>query len=327
MKNKTEFEKYSEQVAEQREHNAEIQRTRVGGLGGSDADMLMRVGRNGMGALTATDMKRLSVMLGISQQEQWCGNAYTNAGHAFEDYMEQRMPVGKNERLTREEYIEQPLARNFKTFAHADFTTRVGRAKKAFNVLECKYVQKDTEKVAQEYAAQLQWYYILGAEAVVLVHGRGEVNPFDPEQVEATMLNIERNEDICRDIMAGVKAIDDAIEDGWKPITPEKQHVGDTSQTVQRAFETLQRCKQQREQLDEEETAAKAVIASYMEDFACSSIFADNGDAVTMTKASTSRTFDGAKLLKMHPEFDTDEFYKTVNRKASIAFKAAKIKE
>lgn len=327
MENKTEFEQYAAQVAEQQEHNAEIQRTRVGGLGGSDADMLMRVGRNGMAALTATDMKRLAVMMGMAAQEQWGGNVYTNAGHAFEDYAETRLPVGKNVRVAREEYIEQLIAKNFKTFAHADFTTRTGRQKKAFNVVECKYVQKDTDKVAQEYAAQLQWYYILGAQGVTLLHGRGAVDPFDPDMVEATAVNIERNDDICRDIMAGVKALDTAISDGWKPITPEKQHVGETSQTVQRAFETLQRCKVQREALDAEETAAKAVIASYMEDFACSSIFADNGDAVTMTKASTSRTFDGAKLLKAHPEFDTDEFYKTVNRKASISFKAAKVAE
>lgn len=327
METKNDFEQYTAQVAEQQEHNAEIQRTRVGGLGGSDADMLMRIGRNGMAALTATDMKRLAVMMGMAQQEQWGGNVYTNAGHAFEDYAEQFLPTGKNVRVTREEYIEQLIARNFKTFAHADFTTRTGRAKKAFNVIECKYVQKDTDKVAQEYAAQLQWYYLLGAKSVTLLHGRGAVDPFDPDEVEATAMEIKRNDDICRDIMAGVKTLDNAISDGWKPITPGKQHISDTSQTVQSAFATLQWCKAQREQLDAEETAAKAVIASYMEDFACSSIFADNGDAVTMTKASTSRTFDGAKLLKAHPEFDTDEFYKTVNRKASISFKPAKVKE
>lgn len=327
MENKNEFDQYTAQVAEQQEHNAEIQRTRVGGLGGSDADMLMRIGRNGMAALTATDMKRLAVMMGIAPQDQWGGNVYTNAGHAFEDYAEQHMPVGEKVRVNREEYIERSLARNFKTFAHADFTTRTGRAKKTFGVIECKYVQKDTDKVVQEYAAQLQYYYVMGAQDVTLLHGRGEVDPFVPEKVEATAVNIERNDDICRDIMAGIKTLDAAISDGWKPITPEKQHVGSTSQTVQRAFETLQRCKAQREALDAEETAAKAVIASYMEDFACSSIFADNGDSVTMTKASTSRTFDGAKLLKAHPEFDTDEFYKTVNRKASISFKAAKVDE
>ena len=325
MENKTEFDQYTKQVAEQQEHNAEIQRTRVGGLGGSDADMLMRVGYNGMSALTATDMKRLSVMMGISEQEQWGGNVYTNAGHAFEDYVEQRVPFGKVN-VVREEYIEKSIARNFKTFAHADFTTRSGRAKKIFNVVECKFVQKDTDKVAQEYAAQLQWYYILGAQSVILVHGRGPVDPFNPDEVEAAHMKIERDDEICQCILRGLDLIDVAISAGWKPITPEKQHVADTSVTVQKAFEQLQRCKKMRDEIDEIETAAKAVLASYMEDFACSSIFADNGDAVSITKASTSRTFDGAKFLKAHPEFDTDEYYKTVNRKASISFKPAKVK-
>lgn len=321
------FEKYTAQVAEKQEHNAEIQRTRIGGLGGSDADMLMRIGRNGLAAITNTDMKRLAVMMGISAPEQFGGNIYTNAGHDFEDYAEKVLNFGENVTMQREEYLEKPLASNFKTFAHADFTTRNKRANKAFSVVECKYVQKDSDKVQREYEAQLQWYYLLGAKNVFLYHGHGEVDPFDPEEVEAFLIAIEQNEDICRDIMAGVKELDRAIRDGWRPITPEKQHIEETSLTVQRAFETLQQCKQQREALDEEETAAKAVIASYMEGFACSSIFADNGDAVIMTKASTSRTFDGSKFLKAHPEFDTDEFYKTTTRKASISFKVAKIKE
>lgn len=323
MEPKTEFEQYTETSAQAREHNKEIQQTRIGGLGGSDAEMLLRIGRNGMSALTATDMKRLSVMMAIAEPEPFGGNIYTNAGHAFEDYAESVLPVGQTQ-LLREEKLEKKLARNFKTFAHADFTYRASAKSKLFDVVECKFVQKDTDKVAQEYMAQLQWYYIMGANTVTLYHGRGQVDPFDPETIDAVRYEIDRNDETCALILAGVKTLDKAISDGWKPITPDKQSIEDTSCTVRAAFERLRSIKAQQEQLAQEEAEAKAIVESYMMDFECSSIYDGEGNTVVMTKASSSRTFDSAKFLKAHPEYNTDEYYKTTNRKGSIQFKAAK---
>lgn len=323
---KTEFEQYTESKAAAQEHNQEIQNTRIGGLGGSDADMLLRIGRNGMSALTATDMKRLSVMMGISKPEPFGGNIYTNAGHAFEDYAESVMPTGQVI-ITREEKLEKKLAKNFSTFAHADFTLREVKGGKILDVVECKFVQKDTEKVAQEYQAQLQWYYIMGASSVTLYHGRGQVEPFDPDTIEAVNYDIDRNNELCAVILAGVKMLDQAISDGWKPITPDKQHIIEASATVQLAFHKLQSISIQKKQMEAEEAEAKAIIESYMIDFECSSIYDDFGNSVIMTKSSTSRTFDGAKFLKAHPEYNTDEYYKTSIRKASISYKAGKNQE
>lgn len=316
MEEKTGFEQHAQQVTTSQEHANEIQRTRVGGLGGSDADILLRIGRNGLGALSATDTKRLAVMMGMAEQEEWGGNLYTDAGHAFEDFISETAPLGDEVKMERETFIEKKLAKNFKTFAHADFTIKSGRA---FKVLECKYVQKDTDVVAAEYAAQLQWYYILGAKDVTLCHGAGAV-PFDSKQVTADLMQIERNEELCKLILAGLKTLDDAIADGWKPITPDKCAVEDASVTVQRAFETLARVKEQRTLLDKEEEDAKQIIMSYMRDMSYSSIFNDEHTA-TITRESVSRTFDKAKLFKVHPEFDTDEFYKQTTRKASLTFK------
>lgn len=316
MEEKTGFEQHAQQVATSQEHANEIQRTRVGGLGGSDVDILLRIGRNGLGALSATDTKRLAVMMGMAEQEEWGGNLYTDAGHAFEDFIAETAPLGDAVRMERETFIEKKLAKNFKTFAHADFTIKSGRA---FKVLECKYVQKDTDAVAAEYAAQLQWYYILGAKDVTLCHGAGAV-PFDSKQVTADLMQIERNEELCKLILAGLKTLDDAIADGWKPITPDKCAVEDTSVTVQRAFETLAKVKEQRILLDKEEEDAKQIIMSYMRDMSYSSIFNDEHSA-TIVRESVARTFDKAKLFKAHPEFDTDEFYKQTTRKASLTFK------
>lgn len=312
------FEQHAQQVSSAEEHAQEIQQTRIGGLGGSDADLLLRVGRNGLSALTATDMKRLSVMLGIAEQETWNGNAYTNAGHAFEDYVAETAAFGADVTMDRETYIEKTLARNFKTFAHADFTCKT-KGKRGFEVVECKYVQKDTDAVAKEYEAQLQWYYLLGAKSVCLLHGSGAV-PFDRDQVEVSVTSIERNDEICKAILAGVKMLDTAIADGWKPVVPDKLDIADASTPVQKAFATLERVKELREKLAEEETAAKAVLFEYMRDFSYSSVYNEHHSA-TFTKESVSRNFDKDKLFKAHPEFDCDEYYKQTKRSASISFK------
>lgn len=321
MENQNDFEKYTAAAAGALEHEQEIQNTRFGGLGGSDAGLLLRIGRNGMSAINNTDMIRLAVMMGYSMPDNFGGNVYTRAGHAFEEYVAETLQVPAKTKVQREEKLEQPLARNFKTFAHADFTTRTGRSKRTFDVIECKFVQKETDEVAEEYKAQLQWYYIMQANSVTLRHGTGNVEPF--EVLTDHQMLIERNEEIIRDIMAGVKILDEAISDGWKPIPPEKTHVDNTSNSVHAAFLTLQKCKQEKERLDAEEVQAKAVIESYMKDFACSSIFDDSGDQVTLTKESSSRSFDSKKLLKDHPEFDTDSYYKTITRKGGVTFKSS----
>lgn len=320
MKTKNEFEQYADKRAAAEEHQQEIQQSRIGGLGGSDADILLRIGRNGLQALSSTDTKRLAIMMGMAEQEQWGGNDYTRAGHDFEDFIEKTAPLGKD--VEREKLMSAKMARNFKTFAHADFVSHSnGQC-----VYECKYVQNDTESVAKEYKAQLQWYYILGASQVILMHGQGSI-PFDESKLECNAMEIERNTELCELILAGVKTLDKAIADGWKPVAPEKCPLEETSVTVQNAFTKLQSISVQKKQMDAEEAEAKAIIESYMNDFECSSIYDDFGNMVVMTKASTSRTFDSAKLLKAHPEFNTDEFYKTSNRKASISYKPGKNQE
>lgn len=201
-------------------HAQEIQQTRIGGLGGSDAAIVYKIGLNGLKALTNTDMKRLAVMTGKIEQDNWGGNAYTNAGHLFEDYAESVLPFdGPYE---REKVIEQKLAHNFKTFAHADF---VSYAKGTTNmiVIECKFVQEPTEKVAEKYSAQLQWYYALGAKNVMLYHGTGTVEPF--EVAECFTQFIERDENTIAILLNGIKILDEALSKGWEPDACEKSRI------------------------------------------------------------------------------------------------------
>ena len=52
-------------------HAQEIANTRKGGLGGSDAAMVLRIAERGLAGLTATDTRRLCVMIGTAEQPQF----------------------------------------------------------------------------------------------------------------------------------------------------------------------------------------------------------------------------------------------------------------
>ena len=314
---------FEQQVAEMQnaqEHAQEIRQTRIGGLGGSDAAILMKIGERGLSALTQTDSKRIAIMLGMAEQNDWGGNAYTNAGHMFEDYAERVLPFNAN--YKREEFIERKLARNFKTFAHADFTERnddLGLER--LTVIECKFVQGSTANTIGKYYAQLQWYYLLGADAVVLYHGTGTADPFEVFECEA--VQVERDEIAIRTLINGIKILDEALADGWKPENVEKIQIENTPEKVQDAFERWSAIQADKKELEAKENEVKAIIKEYLEDFSFTGIVAQ-GDVkhqVIYKRGGANLSFDSAKFLADHPEFDRPEFYKKTNIKSSVTFK------
>lgn len=301
--------------AQAQEHALEIQQTRVGGLGGSDAAMVLRIAERGLNGLSATDTKRLCVMLDKIAPDNWGGNAYTNAGHAFEDFAEQNLPWGKTG-YERERVMTAELAKNFKVFAHADFATPAGV------VIECKFVQKETPQVIAEYFAQLQWYYMLGAKDVRLYHGTGTAEPF--EVATGQVVEIERDEATISALIGGLKALDDALAAGWEPIVPDKIAIDDAPQMIRDAFQLLETVKEQESRIKADKEAAAKVLKEYMEGWGITGIVSagETKHQVTYTRASVSRTFDAAKFLKEHPEFnDVPAYWKQTTRSASVTFK------
>lgn len=294
-------------------HDEEIKNTRVGGLGGSDAALVLKVGMNGLAALSATDHKRLAIMLGLKTQEDWGGNAYTNAGHAFEDYAKHYLPFGEMT-VEREAVMQAEMARNFKVFAHADFLLN------GSTVIECKFAQGTTQSIATKYAAQLQWYYLLGASNVRLFHGIGSADPF--EVYETNLLIIERDEATIKALLNGLQILDEAIGSGWKPEVIEKCDLDVTPEIVQRAFCLLEKVKEKEKELAAEKEEAQQVLISYMCNFDFSSIRkAETKHTVTLTKAGVTKTFDTKKLAAEHPELDLGRYYKISQRSASLIFK------
>ena len=302
-------------------HAQEIANTRKGGLGGSDAAMVLRIAERGLAGLTATDMRRLCVMIGTAEQPQF-ETPYTNAGHAFEEYAEQVLPLASN--YEREKYIEKPLADQFKTFAHADFVADMIDEKGNLwsAVVECKYVQKPTAKVIETYFAQLQWYYMLGAQKVVLYHGTGAVDPFCVE--ECRLVPVERDDNTVEMLLQGIKIVNDALRVGWTPEVPDKMNVADAAELVQKAFVEMQAVKAEEAALKARKDRAAATLKEWCEAFALTGLYnvGEEKHQIIYTRATVGKTFDSAKFLAEHPEYkDVPEYWKETSRAASVTFK------
>ena len=162
------------------QHAKEIQSSRFGWFGGSDAKMLLDVYLKRRDFLTMSNTQRARFEVLMGWQQPRVGDLDTpciRAGHSFEDYMQDKIKGLKNAQcikgtLERERFLMGAQYNYFGTMAHADYT--IGDS-----VFELKYIYNTpTDKVAQRYECQLQWYYMLGADSVVLVHGEGCAEPF-----------------------------------------------------------------------------------------------------------------------------------------------------
>lgn len=166
-----------DQLTNAQTHAQEITGSRFGWFGGSDAKMLLDVylKRRTFATMSNTQRNRFDVLMGWQPTPSSFETPATRGGHYFEDYMQDKIKSLQNAitgTLEREKVLRGDLYHYFGTMAHADYT--IGG-----NVFELKYIYNTpTDKVAQRYECQLQWYYMLGAEAVVLVHGEGCAEPF-----------------------------------------------------------------------------------------------------------------------------------------------------
>ena len=71
-------------------HTQEIEATRIGGFGGSDAKLFYKIGLKGIESLSNTDKKRIRVAKGIDERKSISDTPAMAKGRAFEDWYAQR---------------------------------------------------------------------------------------------------------------------------------------------------------------------------------------------------------------------------------------------
>lgn len=309
-----------EQLSAAKAHAEEIKTSRVGGLGGSDAAMVLKIGRNGLQSLCNTDVKRLRVMLGLDEPCNFGGNAATEAGHSFEDYIDERLKMVYPLGFEREAKMGGEDFGSFKTFAHADYLVTKD------HVIECKFVQDTTQNVLAKYYAQLQWYYYLGADCVTLCHGVGNVEPF--KVVDYTFLDVPRDESAVEAIRNGLRLILEYCQNEQAGSAPVEVDMQAKQRKLVRKYFTRKR---KVDTMTAEMEQIKAELQAEMEAGNIAKVSgaldSTNTAVVTFRKGSTRRTLDTTKALAKYPELNEQgDLWKNTTAKSSLTIQIKETK-
>ena len=305
-------------MEEIKNHQQEIQSTRVGGFGGSDAAMFLRIAKKGgVEELSNTDRYRIAVAMGIKPYVPVSPTEAMNNGHIFEDSYA-RMLKDSIWAVDREvKLVAECQPANFRIFAHADFVINGKSAVKKFLIVhECKFIQdeeKTVDVVAETYKAQLQWYYMLGVvEYVDLIRGYG-----DPEYPSTQSLIIDKDESIIDSLKLGIRLLDEAISDGWVPEI-EEEYASAMSEKMQNIIHDYERLKFQKSAIDQKLEELQKQIVEYM---TIGNVAKINGILGTISRTADSivESFDSDKFKKENVKL-YNKYIKKSTRKGSLRY-------
>ena len=242
-------------------HQEEIQATRVGGFGGSDAKIFASIAKKGLENIGQTYLRRIAVAMGLVEYQAIPQTEAMAKGHEFEDRLEltyaclpETMQLERETKLELGEFWFSP--KDFKIFAHADFYIKSEK-----KVLEAKYIENidtTTFEVAEKYKYQLQWYYLLGAESVTLVRGYGE--EMQVEEMEIVVDNA-----IINELIAGIVELDKAISNGWQPTLLTDYSEEDIPEDVANSLTKINSLQREVDTLQKEIDTEKEYIKFWME--------------------------------------------------------------
>lgn len=303
---------------EQQQHQQEIETSRVGGFGGSDAAMFLRIAKKGgVEGLSNTDLYRIAVAMGIKPYAPVPVTEAMNNGHVFEESYAKMLEESGNTFDREVKLVAECQPTNFHIFAHADFVImgKIYNLIKNSIVNECKFIadeEKCIKEVAETYKAQLQWYYMLGVEYVELVRGYG-----DPMQPVIQRMVIDEDETIIDALKEGIRLLDEAISDGWVPEI-EEEYAAAMSEKMQNIIADYERLKFEKSALDQKLEELQAQIVEYMTIGNVAKINATLG-TISRTADSVVESFDSKKFEKENPDVYKN-YIKKSTRKGSLRY-------
>lgn len=281
-------------------HQEDIASSHSEGFGGTNSEMLAKIGNRGLSALSQTDKKIIAVVKKLIPFESIPSTPEMAAGHLFETFLAETVFCDAKE-VMREKLLEKSLAKNFRTFAHADFYDKENNY-----VAECKYSQKNTEEVLEIYKYQLQNYFLMGADAVTLIHGSGEVKPFRVD--DYSMISIDRDEKLIDEIKAGIKLLDEA----WDELPLDIKKDIEASELLSWDAKLINDIAEMVQQIKHLEAAVEEKKSQLMRVFETEGYKSVKGDSITISyvDAFERKTFDKAAFAKAHPKIDLSKFDK-----------------
>ena len=282
-------------------HKNEIEVTRVGGFGGSDANLFYRVGLRGLSALNNTDKKRIRVAKGMDEYKSIPMTDAMQRGHDFEDFYEMSESTSL---MSREVLFSAELAKNFKTFFHADFADKM-------YVYELKCVQ-NPDNVEKDYEAQLQWQAMVSGMKVCLVVC-DSVKRFEDynEPIE-----IIRDENVISILKNGIRLIDE----NWETLdlnVGEEWRESDLMPFEKKDVELLSGALREIKRLKAQAKKFKEQLLEFMQSNNIQTLKSDEY-SITYVPESVKITLDKKKLFSEHPKIKEQDYIKTSPKKAYL---------
>lgn len=300
------------------QHQNEIERTRVGGFGGSDAKMFYKIGLKGLSALSNSDKKRIRVAKEIDEYKPIFQTEAMRKGHEFEEWYYSKIDNIEKKIIKREVKIYGFGARNFGIFAHADLYYTQSKI-----VEELKFLQDPNIAVAKsQYMAQLQWYYMLGVKEVRLVVGDSscyDLMKSGRPYVNVNTVVITRDEEFIETLRMGISTLDSH----WDYLDlelPEEWTSEDLLPFEATEVELMTNYLQEIKRLESMINEKKANLLQFMQDNEVKSINSENY-IITNVPAGTTSRFNKAKLLKDFPEIDESKYTTVSERKGYVTIK------
>lgn len=305
------------------EHKQEIINTRVGGLGSSDAKMVVGIAERG--TLNYADKERIAVMLGLAEKRQITSKAI-ELGNIIEDAVFEVFKTQFGESIaSNPRYTMDIPSITFRVSNHIDFEISTPDE---LIWIEHKSTIHGINQSLESYKHQLAWHTMLGQDKAQaegkkfkLLLSHYDTNEFDGvfEADKLSIVEVAPNTHLIDKICKGLLIINEQIPTfEWQPnegILHASSLPAEINDKCEMMAEHLRKIKEMTEQVD----TFKAKMCELMVANNVKSIVTD-AFTITLVEQSVSTTFDKSKFAKEHPDM-VAQYEKKSIRKPYVTIK------
>lgn len=304
------------------EHKQEIINTRVGGLGSSDAKMVVGIAERGQ--LNYADKERIAVMLGLAEKRQISTKAI-ELGNIIEDAVFEVFKTQFGENIVSNPRYEIQLYLDYRVSNHIDFEISTPDE---LIWIEHKSTIHGINQALEDYKYQLAWHTMLGEDKALnegkkfrLMLSHYDTNDFDGEfnADKLSIVAVPANRHYIDKIGKGLLIINEALPTfEWQPnegILHASSLPAEINDKCEMIAAHLRKIKEMTEQVDQFKTRmCELMVANNVK-----SIVTD-AFTITLVEQSVSTTFDKSKFAKEHPDM-VAQYEKKSIRKPYVTIK------
>lgn len=304
------------------EHKQEIINTRVGGLGSSDAKMVVAIAERG--TLNYADKERIAVMLGLAEKRQITSKAI-ELGNIIEDAVFDVFKTQFGENIVSNPRYTMELNLDYRIGNHIDFEISTDST---LIWIEHKSTIHGINQALEDYKYQLAWHAMLGQDKAQaegkqfkLMLSHYDTNDFAGEfnADKLSIVAVPTNKHYIDKIEEGLLIINEALPAfEWEPnegILHASSLPAEINDKCEMMATHLRKIKELTEQVDTfKQRMCELMVANNVK-----SIVTD-AFTITFVELSVSTTFDKSKFAKEHPDM-VAQYEKKSIRKPYVTIK------